>query len=151
MTTLDVREDDFPAPSRETTGTVGDVPTQITRLDFSDKILLTISQRGRLSQWIQVPLTGSSAGLVDMTLPTATTHSLLPSTHLTPKTLLGGGGEDRETLGQLYAAQIASQVSLRAPDDRRTLILGLGLEGAGAGSVQREAFYDLLELAQRVL
>ena len=52
MTTPDVREDDFPAPSRETTGTVGDVPTQITRLDFSDKILLTISQRGRLSQWV---------------------------------------------------------------------------------------------------
>jgi proteasome assembly chaperone 3 len=99
---------------------------------------------------IQVPLTGSSAGLVDMTLPT-TSHSLLPSTHLTPKTLLGGGGEERETLGQLYAAQIASQMSLRAPDDRRTLVLGLGLESAGAGSVEREAFYDLLELAQRVL
>jgi proteasome assembly chaperone 3 len=55
MTAPDVREDDFPAPSRETAGTVGDVPTQITRLDFSDKILLTISQRGRLSQWVRPP------------------------------------------------------------------------------------------------
>ncbi|KAL6849426.1 hypothetical protein ACO1O0_008966 [Amphichorda felina] len=147
MAVPDLREEDFPAPSREFSGNVGNIPTQITRLDFSDKILLTISQRGRLSQWIQVPLTGSSAGIVDMTLPSMT-HGLLPSTHLTPKTILGGGGEDRETLGQLYAAQIASQMSLRAPEDRRTLVLGLGLESA---ETEREAFYDLLELAQRVL
>ena len=59
MTVPDVREDEFPAPSRETAGTVGEVPTQITRLDFSDKILLTISQRGRLSQWVHHPLSPS--------------------------------------------------------------------------------------------
>jgi proteasome assembly chaperone 3 len=63
-------------------------------------------------------------------------------------TLLGGGGEERETLGQLYAAQIASQMALRAPDDRRTLVLGLGLEKTEAG---REGFFDLLELAQQVM
>lgn len=82
-----------------------------------------------------------------MTLPTAS-HGLLPSTHLTPKTLLGGGGEDRETLGQLYAAQIASQVSLRSPEDRRILVLGLGL---ATFNTEREAFFDLLELVQTVL
>lgn len=82
-----------------------------------------------------------------MTLP-STSQGLLPSTHLTPKTLLGGGGEERETLGQLYAAQIASHLSLRAPDDRRTLVLGLGLAKLGK---EREAFFDLLELVQKVL
>lgn len=96
---------------------------------------------------VQVPLEGSSSGIVDMTLPSMK-QSLLPSTHLTPKTLLGAGGEQRETLGQLYAAQIASQISLRAPDDRRTLVLGLGLEKV---DLEREAFFDLLELAQKVL
>jgi proteasome assembly chaperone 3 len=95
---------------------------------------------------VQVPLEGSSAGMVEMTLPNMK-QSLLPSTHLTPKTLLGGGGEQRETLGHLYAAQIASQVSLRSPDDRRTLVLGLGLEKI---DVEREGFFDLLELAQKV-
>lgn len=82
-----------------------------------------------------------------MSLPSMD-RGLLPSTHLTPSTLLGGGGEERETLGQLYAAQIASQMSLRSPDDRRTLVLGLGLEKA---ETEREAFFDLLELAQKVL
>lgn len=82
-----------------------------------------------------------------MTLPSIN-QGLLPSTHLTPKTLLGGGGEERETLGQLYAAQIASHISLRSPDDRRTLVLGLGLNKI---DTEREAFFDLLELAQEVL
>lgn len=82
-----------------------------------------------------------------MTIPNMK-QSLLPSTHLTPKTILGGGGEQRETLGQLYAAQVASHVSLRSPDDRRTLVLGLGLEKV---DVEREAFFDLLELAQQIL
>jgi len=85
-----------------------------------------------------------------MTLPSQTT-GLLPSTHLTPSTLLGGGGEERETLGQLYAAQIASQISLRSPDDRRTLVLGLGLEKTTGEGLEREGFFDLLELVTKVL
>ncbi|CAG9954184.1 unnamed protein product [Clonostachys rosea f. rosea IK726] len=145
--TPDVREEAFPAPSRAVSGLIDNILTEIARVDFSDKILLTISQEGRLAQWVQVPLTGSASGVVEMSLP-GTTRGLLPSTHLTPTTLLGGGGEDRETVGQLYAAQIASQISLRSPDDRRVLVLGLGL---GKLSPEREAFFDLLELVQQVL
>lgn len=81
-----------------------------------------------------------------MTLP-STTKGLLPSTHLTPRTLLGGGGEDRETLGQLYAAQIASHLSMTSPDDRRILVLGLGLSKL---DTEREAFFDLIDLARKV-
>ncbi|KAF4972059.1 hypothetical protein FSARC_1277 [Fusarium sarcochroum] len=147
MAAVDVREDSFPSRSREVSGLVNGVATEITSTNFADKILITISQEGRLSQWIQVPLTGSSAGVVEMTLPSSN-KGLLPSTHLTPTTLFGGGGEDRETLGQLYAAQIGSQISLRSPDDRRILVLGLGLAKA---DLEREAFFDLLELAQKVL
>ncbi|RSL99436.1 hypothetical protein BHE90_005522 [Fusarium euwallaceae] len=147
MESIDVREDSFPSRSREASGLVNGVATEVTSTNFSDKILLTISQEGRLSQWIQVPLTGSSAGVVEMTLPSMN-KGLLPSTHLTPTTLLGGGGEERETLGQLYAAQLASHLSLRSPDDRRILVVGLGLAKT---DLEREAFFDLLELAQKVL
>ncbi|RMJ19883.1 hypothetical protein CDV36_000483 [Fusarium kuroshium] len=147
MEGIDVREDSFPSRSREASGLVNGVATEVTSTNFSDKILLTISQEGRLSQWIQVPLTGSSAGVVEMTLPSMN-KGLLPSTHLTPTTLLGGGGEERETLGQLYAAQLASHISLRSPDDRRILVVGLGLAKT---DLEREAFFDLLELAQKVL
>lgn len=96
---------------------------------------------------IQVPLSAPSPAIVDMALAGAG-QGTLPSTHLTPTTLLGGGGEERETLGQLYAAQIASHLSVRDPEDRRTLVLGLGL---GRVDAAREAFFDVLELVQRVL
>ncbi|EWZ02220.1 hypothetical protein FOQG_02432 [Fusarium oxysporum f. sp. raphani 54005] len=147
MATVDVRQDSFPSRSREVSGLVNGIATEITSTSFADKILITISQEGRLSQWIQVPLTGSSSGVVEMNLPSSN-KGLLPSTHLTPTTLFGGGGEERETLGQLYAAQIASQICLRSPDDRRILVLGLGLSKT---DLEREAFFDLLELAQKVL
>ncbi|KAJ4070582.1 hypothetical protein NW756_007324 [Fusarium oxysporum] len=149
MATVDVRQDSFPSRSREVSGLVNGIATEITSTSFADKILITISQEGRLSQWIQVPLTGSSSGVVEMNLPSSN-KGLLPSTHLTPTTLFGGGGEERETLGQLYAAQIASQICLRSPDDRRILVLGLGL-GLSKTDLEREAFFDLLELAQKVL
>jgi proteasome assembly chaperone 3 len=147
MTSIDVRPDQFPAGSREVSGLVNGVATEISSTSFADKILVTISQEGRLSQWIQVPLTGSSSGVVEMNLPSSD-KGLLPSTHLTPTTLFGGGGEERETLGQLYAAQIASQICLRSPEDRRILVLGLGL---AKSDLEREAFFDLLELIQKVL
>lgn len=54
-TTLDVREDAFPAPSRAISGLVDNISTEIARVDFSDKILLTISQEGRLAQWVNFP------------------------------------------------------------------------------------------------
>jgi len=72
----------------------------------------------------------------------------MPSTHLTAKTLLGGGSEERETLGQLYASQIASVLSLRDPEERRALLLGLGLERGDGNS---EGFYDAIELIQKIL
>lgn len=93
-----------------------------------------------------MPLTASAAGMVGMGMPAAR-NGLLPSTHLTPRTLLGAGGETRETIGQLYAAQLASHVSLVSPDDRRILVLGLGLVKFDS---DREAFFDMLDLARKV-
>ncbi|KAK3902831.1 hypothetical protein C8A05DRAFT_33441 [Staphylotrichum tortipilum] len=142
-----VRAEPFPAKSKRTVGTINGVSTEVESLNFSDKIMITVSQGGRLGQWIQVPLSAPSSASVDMALPTAGLGAL-PSAHLTPKTLVGIGGEERETLGHLYASQIASHLALRDPEEKRTLLLGLGLEKVeGSG----EAFYDLLELVLQVL
>jgi proteasome assembly chaperone 3 len=73
---------------------------------------------------------------------------MLPLGHLTPKTLLGAGGEQRETLGHLYASQIASVIATRNPEETRTVVVGLGLQKV---DIEREAFFDLLDLLQKVL
>jgi proteasome assembly chaperone 3 len=96
---------------------------------------------------VQVPLSGTAAGAVDLNLPSSN-HGLLPSTHLTPKTILGGGGEERETLGHLYAAQLASHLSLVSPNEHRILVVGFGLLKTDP---DRETFFDMVDLARKVL
>ena len=68
--------------------------------------------------------------------------------HLTPKTLLGGSTPERETIGQLYAAQIASTIATKNPEESKTLVLGLGLSKFEAN---RESFYDILDLVIKCL
>ncbi|CAJ2508241.1 Uu.00g094270.m01.CDS01 [Anthostomella pinea] len=145
MNSAQVTEEPFPAQSKRATGPIDGVATEASSLFFSDKILVTLSQEGRLSQWIQVPLSAPSPAAVDMALANA---SLLPMSHLTPKTLLGGGGEERESLAQLYAVQIASHIARANSEERRTLVVGLGLQRLRP---EREAFFDVLELIQKVL
>lgn len=42
----------FPAKTKQAAGLVNDVQTDLTSMYFSDKILITISQGGRLAQWV---------------------------------------------------------------------------------------------------
>lgn len=63
--------------------------------------------------------------------------------HLLPKTLLGGSTSERETVGQLYATQIASAIVTRNPEERRTVVIGFGLRNVKA---RREVFYDTIDL-----
>src|SRR6266536_2588580 len=76
---------------------------------------------------IQVPLSSASPTNFDTALP-AEGSDMLPLGHLTPKTLLGAGGEQRETIGHLYASQIASIIATRNPEETRTVLVGLGLQ-----------------------
>ena len=95
---------------------------------------------------IQVPLNSASPTSFDTALPSG--GDLLPLEHLTPKTLIGAGGDQRETIGHLYASQIASRIATKDPDENRTVVVGFGLQKIDQ---EREAFFDLLELVQKVL
>ena len=99
---------------------------------------------------IHVPLGSVDPSHADHYLPTDADDNdgLLPMPHLTPKTLLGGSTPERETMGQLYATQIASAITTKNPQESRTVVVGLGLSNAKAS---REAFFDLLELVTHCL
>ncbi|EKD16426.1 uncharacterized protein L3040_008527 [Drepanopeziza brunnea f. sp. 'multigermtubi'] len=137
----------FPAKSKYHAGLVSGIGTDVSSIYFSDKILITISQEGRLSQWVQVPLSSASPTSFDTALP-SDGEDMLPLGHLTPKTLLGAGGEQRETIGHLYATHIASLIATRNPEDTRTVVVGFGLPKIDVG---RDAFFDMLELVQKVI
>jgi proteasome assembly chaperone 3 len=94
-----------------------------------------------------VPLSSAPLASIDIALA-STSADMLPLEHLTPKTLLGAGGEQRETVGHLYASQIASSIVTKSPEETRTVLVGLGLAKV---EMERVAFFDLLELVQKVL
>lgn len=47
-----VEQSPFPAPAKQGSGLVNGTPTDVSSIYFVDKILITISQAGRLSQWV---------------------------------------------------------------------------------------------------
>lgn len=56
-----VRPEPFPAPSKQAVGTVNGAPTEVESLSFSDKIMITVSQGGRLAQWVSARSTPGGA------------------------------------------------------------------------------------------
>ncbi|KAK5107645.1 hypothetical protein LTR62_000926 [Meristemomyces frigidus] len=144
----------FPAPSKTTSGLCATHPTTITRISFTDKLLLTISQSGRLSHWVHVPL--SSAANVETLQSTAVSsgaaggdNALLPRSDLTATTVLGGTKEGAEVVGCTLAVMIASAILVKRPGEARLLVLGLGLvEGGGMG---RREFEEVVGLVLDVL
>jgi len=42
----------FPAVSKQTVGEVDGLKTDVTSLSFADKIMITVTQNGRLAQWV---------------------------------------------------------------------------------------------------
>ncbi|KZF21340.1 hypothetical protein L228DRAFT_249149 [Xylona heveae TC161] len=167
----------FPAPARHASGTVGGISTEVMCMQFADKILITISQGGRLAQWVHVPLDQSNPTYADTSFlgghgagygagydgsggadgeeeeeEEEAKPDLLPLPHLTPRTILGGTVPERQVLGQLYATQIASSIASRDPEEKRMVVLGLGLEKVEKDSERaREAFFDVMELVLQVV
>ena len=61
---------------------------------------------------------------------------------------MGAGGDERETMGQTIAAQVASLITKRDPEEMRTIVVGLGLLRP---DLDREAWFDLLEMIVKAL
>ena len=96
-----------------------------------------------------MPLDSSNPNFSDQQLNSdSNDDGLLPMAHLTPKTLLGSSNTERETVGQLYASQIASAILMRNPEEKRTVLIGLGLSKFEA---KREVFYDTVDLVMKIL
>lgn len=73
---------------------------------------------------------------------------MLPFPHLSPKTVLGARGEERETLGHTYAMQVATMILTKNPEETRTVLLVTGFQEV---DTSRGAFFDMLELLHQVV
>ncbi|KAF3921533.1 hypothetical protein AA313_de0201721 [Arthrobotrys entomopaga] len=132
----------YPIFTRNESKDINSISTTATVLGFADKIIITISQSGRLSQWFQVPLDAAHPAFLEAK-STTDDDGLLPLTHLTPKCLLGASTPERQAQGQLYAVQLASLLAMRNIRETRTVLIGLGFDEAEHSS---DVFLETLEL-----
>lgn len=75
-------------------------------------------------------------------------NNLLPMTHLTATTVLGGTKREEEIIGQTLATTIASAILMKRPHEERLLVLGVGLQN---GMVGRAQFDEVTGLVLEVL
>jgi hypothetical protein len=52
----DVEHSSFPAATKQAAGLVNGAQTNVSSVYFTDKILITVSQGGRLSQWVHLTI-----------------------------------------------------------------------------------------------
>lgn len=148
-----VFEAPFPAPSKSTSGLINGRLTHITSMGFSDKIVITITQAGKLAHWVHVPLSAASADPMNPgpVSSGASENSLLPMSHLTATTVLGGTKRDDEVIGQTLATTIGSAILMKRQHEERLLVVGLGLEDAAGTMTGRTQFDEAVGLVLDVL
>lgn len=100
---------------------------------------------------IHVPLQSSDPNLADRQYSSVDNNDdddaqLLPMAHLTATTILGGRARDADTIGELYATQIASAITVKNPEEKRLLVLGVGMVKV---ETDGQSFMEVLELVLR--
>lgn len=78
---------------------------------------------------VHVPLESTDPSLADRRYTSFGDEDadLLPMPHLTATTILGGRAHNADTIGELYATQIASAIAVKNPEEKRLLVLGMGM------------------------
>ncbi|CAI9631721.1 hypothetical protein GT037_002966 [Alternaria burnsii] len=144
----------YPARTSTSTSIIKSIKTTATTVNFADKILITVTQNGRLAHWVHVPL-DISATDASMTSNASLERDeddpnsdLLPMHHLTATNILGGTIAELDVLGQTLATQIASAIKQRDDRETRMVVVGMGLDKSMVG---REAFSELIGLVLGVI
>ncbi|KAF2878498.1 hypothetical protein BDV95DRAFT_480462 [Massariosphaeria phaeospora] len=144
-----VKPSPFPATTKTATAIIKGAETTATTVYFTDKIMVTVTQNGRLAHWVHVPL---DVAATDDSLTSnyyldpdddTPPSDLLPMHHLTATTILGGTIPEIDVLGQTLATQIASAIKTRSSGEMRTLVVGTGLDKGMSG---REEYSELVGL-----
>jgi len=143
----------------QTSAEIASVPTNVLLQSYADRVLVLVTQLGKVGALIQASLPSGNISLVnqpdDEEQPPAEASPYPPlpppppSITLTP--LLGATGD--QPLLSLYAAQIATLVWSSEADAlagaARPVVVGLALKGGERED--REVFHGIMKLVREVL
>ncbi|CAG8440063.1 350_t:CDS:2 [Funneliformis caledonium] len=107
----------FPLKTRQTARLLNGTHTEVLVTGFRDKILVIVTQYGRIGSLVYVT--------VDSLSPTVLAVS--PSTTTNVKFLFGS----MTSLYQLYASHLATMIAADNPSDGRSVVVGLALKKNG--------------------
>ncbi|KAH9951451.1 hypothetical protein B0H21DRAFT_719065 [Amylocystis lapponica] len=148
--------------SREIDG----VPTEVLLQAFADRILVLVTQVGKVGNLIQVTIPQTTPLMPppppDPSQPNAISLPTPPaSIQLTP--LLGNASTERlRTLYSLYASQLATNIWTAESEDmlegdRRMVVVGLALrrsveaEGMGLSAHEKNVFYGVMGMVNELV
>lgn len=98
---------------------------------------------------VHVPLENANPSLTDEPILSGPDeNALLPIPQLTARSVLGAADPERETMGQLYATQIASAIMTKNSGEKRLVVVGLGLAKIES---DRQAFFGIIELVLKCI
>ncbi|KAG1754659.1 hypothetical protein EDB19DRAFT_1626090 [Suillus lakei] len=139
------------------------VPTEIMVQGFADRILVLVTQMGKVGNLIQASIPATtpllSAHDLDEDSDSLTTGLPVPPAAIQLTPLLGGASSEHlQTLHSLYAAQIATIIwveeAKRMAVDRRSVVVGIALQrGAGDGldADERKTFHGVMNHLYRLV
>ncbi|KAG7447892.1 uncharacterized protein BT62DRAFT_946645 [Guyanagaster necrorhizus] len=152
--------------SRQTAKELAGNLTEVVIQTFSDRILVLVTQLGKIGNLIQATLPPTTSLVAAPAIDPADPIAISlppppPAIQLTP--LLGNApSEHLQTLHNLFASQIATLVwaaeeeSIIRPS-RQSVIVGIALqksdvnEGVGLSDTERATFLGVMDMVQRLL
>lgn len=165
--------DGFPIKSdKSATSIIDGIKYDVVITSFSDRLSVMIHSNGQISRLAYVPLLAAPTPAPDFADPgmaysgsggdydddgnyigqenNEVNDDFLPLPYLTPMVVLGQNDPFMST----YAAQIASMIARQAPEDRRTVMIGLGPHVGprpheDLEPVHRKQFLEIIKLLEQ--
>ncbi|KAG1827192.1 uncharacterized protein BJ212DRAFT_1310805 [Suillus subaureus] len=133
------------------------VPTEIMVQGFADRILVLVTQMGKVGNLIQasIPLTTPLLSAHDEESNSLTTEFPTPPAAIQLTPLLGGASSEHlQTLHSLYAAQIATIIWIEEAKkmavDRKSVVVGIALRREGNAD-ERKTFHGVMNHLYRLV
>ncbi|KAK9721885.1 hypothetical protein K7432_003070 [Basidiobolus ranarum] len=125
----------FPIKYKQTARTINGVFTEMITFGFSNKIVVIISQFGKIGSLLHTTLASppsSEFSSVEVSSePVANTQFLL--------------GANTEPIYQIYASQVSTNISLMRPTESRPVLLGLALKNPSEDKYLFDQVIDMLK------
>ncbi|KAG1891107.1 hypothetical protein F4604DRAFT_1642708 [Suillus subluteus] len=134
---------------------LGGVPTEIMVQGFADRILVLVTQMGKVGNLIQASIPSTTPLLSAHDEESNSTGLPAPPAAIQLTPLLGGASSEHlQTLHSLYAAQIATIIwveeAKKMAVDRKSVVVGIALRREGDAD-ERKTFHGVMDHLYRLL